>query len=78
MPFLGRQIGEPFRKVVLGVFVDIFDGLAFANKAEEVDGKNLFVGKIRAGVDALPFGNGAKLAQPALANEQIDADERIH
>jgi hypothetical protein len=63
--------------VILCVFVDIFDGLAFANEAKQVDGKDLFIGKIRIGVVALPLGNRAKAAGPAPADEQINADERI-
>ncbi len=63
--------------MVLRVFVDLFDGLAFADEPKQVDGKNFFVGKIRVEVVALPLGNGAKSAGPAPANEQIDANERI-
>jgi hypothetical protein len=63
--------------VALRVFVDLFDGLAFTDEAEQVDGKDLLVGKIRVGVVALPLGNCAKPAGPAPTDEQINADERI-
>ncbi len=63
--------------MVLRVFVDLFDGLAFTDEAEQVDGKDLLVGKIRIGVVALPLGNCAKSIGLAPADEQINANERI-
>ncbi len=63
--------------MVLRVFVDLSDGLAFTDEAEQVDGKDLLVGKIRVGIVALPFLGGAKPAGPAPTDKQINADERI-
>jgi len=63
--------------VIFGVFVDVFNGLAFADEAEQVDSEDFFVGKIGFGVVALPLLGGVEPSGSASADEQINADERI-
>jgi hypothetical protein len=57
--------------------MDGLDSLPISDEAEQVDGEDFFVGKIRVGVVALSLGDRLKAARPVPAHEQIDADKRI-
>ncbi len=50
---VGGQIGEPLRKVILCVFVNLLDRLAFADESKQVDGENFLVGEVPAEVVSL-------------------------
>jgi hypothetical protein len=54
-PYAALQLEKDFlsQKVVFGVFMDGFDSLAISNEAEQVDGEDLLVGRIRVGIVAL-------------------------
>ena len=57
--------------------MDGFDSLAISNEAEQIDGEDLLVGKIRVGVVALSLSDRLEAPCPVPTHEQIDADERI-
>ena len=57
--------------------MDVFDGLAFADEAKQVNCEHFFVGKFRGGVVALPLLGGVEPSGSASADEQINADERV-
>jgi len=64
--------------VILSVFVDVFDRVSLAEKAEQINREYLLVGEVRIGIVALPLHHSAQASVSVMtANEQIDPDEHM-